>query len=313
VNGTTFNWARGLAYDGSTYLYLVEDGSCVIDQIDVATGTVTTFAGTVGSCGSFDGTGPAARFNFPEGLACDGHGNLYVADTGNSTIRQIVIATQAVTTLAGLPVVAGSTDGIGTNARFFSPYGVTADGQGNLFIADSNNQTIRQLVLSSLQVSTLAGKVGMGGLVNGAGTAARFCNPGGIAADGAGNVYVAESCGFDIRKVTVDGGVVSTFVGELGLAGSQDGVGTAASFGMPQALVYDGAGNLYLADQSNAEVRKIELATATVSTAAGVAGKAAVVLGPLPGGLDGPWGVAASPGSPLFISDTTAEVVLEAR
>jgi sugar lactone lactonase YvrE len=314
VNGTAFNAARGLAYDGSTFLYLVDDGNCVIRQIEVATGTVVTFAGLLGSCGSFDAAGTAARFNLPEGLAYDGQGNLYVADTGNSTIRQIVIATQMVTTLAGAAGVAGSTNAVGTAARFFSPYGVTSDGQGNLFIADSNNQIIRQLVLSSLQVSTLAGQVGVAGEVNGTGPAARFCNPGGIAADGAGNVYVSDSCGYDIRRVTVDGGVVTTFAGTPGVAGSQNGIGTAASFSQqPQALVYDGVGNLYLADQNNAEVRRIELSTATVSTVAGVAGKAAVVLGPVPGGLDGPWGVAASAGSPVFISDTLAEVVLEAN
>ncbi len=313
MGGTEFNPARGLTYDGSTYLYLADTSNCVIRQIEVASGAMTIFAGRLGSCGSLDGVGTGAAFNQLESLTYDGQGNLYVADTGDSQIRKVVISTQTVTTLAGQPGVAGSADGIGTAATFFSPYGVACDGQGNLFIADSNNQTIRQLVLSTLAVTTLAGQAGTAGNVNGVGKGARFCNPGGIAADGVGNVYVAESCGFDVRKVTVDGGVVTTFAGTLGVSGSQNGVGTAAGFNLPQQLAYDGVKYLYVADQGNSEVRRIDLSTATVTTYVGVAGQAVVLTGPLPASLQAPFGVAVSGSSPLFISDTLAQVVLEAN
>ncbi len=313
IGGTEFSTAAGLAYDGSRYLYLADAYHCVIQQIDGTTGSAQVFAGAEGSCSSFDGVGASARFGYPYSIAYDGQGNLFVADTGNSTIRQLVVATQTVTTLAGQAGQTGSADGVGSAARFDLPYGIAADGLGNVFVADSNNQTLRQLVVSTAEVTTLAGKATTPGALNGTGSAARFYNPGGIAADGAGNVYVADCDNSAIRVVTVDGGVVSTFAGALGVSGSVDGAGTAARFNKPQQLAYDSAGYLYVADAPNSNVRQIEIAGANVTTFVGVAGRSTIVLGPLPGGLDSPFGVAISPGSPLFISDSAAEVVLEAN
>ncbi len=312
VDGTAFNTVAGLAYDGSRYVYAVDSGNCVIRQVDTTTGVISTLAGSPGICSSFDGVGPAARFYYPEGIAYDGHGNLFVADTGNYTIRQIVIYTQSVTTLAGQARVQGSADGVGPAAQFFVPYGVTADGHGNLFIADSGNQTVRQLVISTEQVTTLAGVAQTAGAINGTGSAARFYNLGGITNDGAGNIYVADCGNYAIRQVTADGGVVTTLAGAFGVTGSTNGVGTAARFLKPQQVAYDPTGYLYVADQSNFEVRQIEISTATVTTVAGVIGQSAIVTGPLPGDLESPFGVAISLGSPLFISDQTAEVILEA-
>ena len=137
-----FSGSLSITTDG-TNLYVTDSGNSTIRQIVIATGAVTTLAGTALASGSTDGTGAAARFNFPNGITTDGT-NLYVVDTNNDTIRQIVIATGAVSTLAGTAGLSGSTDGTGAAARFNGPNGMTTDGQ-RLFIVDSNNDTLRAM------------------------------------------------------------------------------------------------------------------------------------------------------------------------
>jgi hypothetical protein len=132
----------GITTDG-TNLYVADTGNSTIRQIVIATGAVTTLAGTAGSYGSTDGTGTAASFNNPMGITTDGT-NLYVADNLNDTIRQIVIATGAVTTVAGTAGTHGSTDGTGSAARFNYPQGITTDGT-NLYVVDISNNTVRRI------------------------------------------------------------------------------------------------------------------------------------------------------------------------
>ena len=150
---------------------------------------MTTLAGTAGSSGSADGTGAAARFSCPYGVAVDGAGNVFVADAYNSTIRKITSA-GVVTTLAGTAGSSGSADGTGAAARFSSPYGVAVDGAGYVFVADTWNSIIRKITPAGV-VTTLAG-VGSSGSADGTGAAARFSYPVGVAVDGAGNVFVAD-------------------------------------------------------------------------------------------------------------------------
>jgi len=137
-----FSYPHGITTDG-TNLYVADTNNHTIRKVVIATGGVTTLAGTAGSSGSADGTGPAARFEYPHGITTDDT-NLYVADTENSTIRKVVIATGGVTTLAGVAGSTGSADGTGPAGRFNAPWGVTTDGM-SLFVADSNNQTIRKV------------------------------------------------------------------------------------------------------------------------------------------------------------------------
>ncbi len=167
---------------------------CVTSPI----GTVTTFAG--GSRGSTDGTGADASFNYPTGVAVDGDGNVYVADYNNSTIRKIT-PTGVVTTLAGTAGSYGSTDGIGADARFVSPHGVAVDGDGNVYVADGGDHTIRKITPAGV-VTTLAGAAVSYGLADGTGPLARFNRPAAVAVDGDGNVYVADYANHAIRKVT---------------------------------------------------------------------------------------------------------------
>ncbi|MBI4472725.1 MAG: hypothetical protein HY646_08660, partial [Acidobacteria bacterium] len=149
-----FDYPQSVWSDG-TYIYVADTGNDAIRRITIATGTVTTIAGSVGVTGAVDATGTAARFRGPEGIWGDGT-NLYVADTLNHTVRRIALATGAVTTLAGASGNSGAVDGAGTAARFDSPRGLWGDGT-NLYVADYGNHSIRRIVLSSGAVTTIAG------------------------------------------------------------------------------------------------------------------------------------------------------------
>jgi len=166
---------------------------------------VSTLAGLAQYCGTLDGTGTAARFDNPLGVAVDSAGNVYVADSCNHMIRKVT-PTGGVTTLAGLAGVSGSADGTGSAARFHTPYGVAVDSVGNVYVADSSNATIRK-VTSAGGVTTLAGLAQfapqgfpVGGSVDGTENAVRFYNPLGVAVDSVGNVYVADTRNHTIRR-----------------------------------------------------------------------------------------------------------------
>jgi sugar lactone lactonase YvrE len=254
-----FNNPFGIAVDGSGNLYIGDTNNDTIRKVTPA-GVVTTLAGTARVPGSAGGTGAAARFNNPYGVAVDESGNVYVADCGNNTIRKIAISSGVVTTVAGTAGVSGSADGTGVAARFSSPTGITVDGDGNLYVADGDNCTIRKISPSGA-VTTLAGTAGMVGDADGTGPAARFALPGGIAVDGNGNLFVTDDENFLIRKITPSG-VVTTLAGTpppiRGQAngGSADGTGAAAQFYYPSGIAVDGNGYLYVADSFNYTIRK---------------------------------------------------------
>jgi sugar lactone lactonase YvrE len=225
-----------------------------------------------GTSGSTNGTGSAARFNNPYGIACDTSGNIYVSDANNQTIRKIVASTGVVTTLAGLAGQFGSTNGTGSAARFWDPYGIACDTSGNIYVADSSNNTIRKIVASTGVVTTLAGSAGQFGSTDGTGSAARFNNPWGVACDTSGNVYVADTINSTIRKIVASTGVVTTLASSAGQFGSADGTGSAARFNYTSGITCDTYGNIYVADYGNYTIRKIVASTAVVTTLAGSAG-----------------------------------------
>ena len=218
-----------MAVDGSGNVYVADTDNNTIRKITPA-GVVTTLAGTAGVPGSADGTGSAAQFNYPGGVAVDGSGNVYVADIDNNTIRKITPA-GVVTTLAGTAGVHGSADGTGSAAQFYDPHGVAVDGSGNVYVADTDNNTIRKITPAGV-VTTLAGTAGVYGSADGTGSAAQFNYPAGVAVDGSGNVYVADTYNDTIRQIT-PAGVVTTLAGTAGMPGSADGTGSAARFYYP--------------------------------------------------------------------------------
>jgi DNA-binding beta-propeller fold protein YncE len=214
--------------------------------------TVSTFAGS-GTAGYLDGTGTAAQFNQPYGLAFDSTGNLYVADLQNHRIRRIT-PSGVVTTFAGSGVN-GNVNGTGTAAQFNYPAGIAVDSAGNVYVADNGNRRIRKISPGGV-VTTLAGS-GAAGFADGTGVAALFNGPTGIAVDSAANVYVADRGNHRIRKIT-PGGVVTTIAG-TGVLGFADGLGSTAQFYNPSDMGIDSTGNIYVADQSNHRIRKIEI------------------------------------------------------
>lgn len=216
-------------------------------------GIVTTLAGLAGTSGTSDGTGGAARFYHPYGVAADSVGNVYATDCNNCTIRKVTSG-GVVTTLAGLAGASGSTDGTGSGARFNYPYAVAADGVGNVYVADSANNTIRKVTPAGV-VTTLAGLAKSSGSSDGMGSEARFYNPSGVAVDSENNVYVADTFNYTIRKVTANG-VVTTIGGAPGIAGGVDGVGTSANFSYPSAVAVGTNGSLYVADAYNNRISK---------------------------------------------------------
>ena len=208
---------------------------------------VSTLAGS--TVGFRDGLGTTAQFNFPSGVALDAGGNVYVADFSNNLIRKIT-PEGLVSSLAGS--TEGFRDGSGTSAQFNSPIGVAVDAAGNVYVADSFNNRIRKITPEGL-VSTLAGSTV--GFRDGAGTSAQFSYPIGVEVDAAGNVYVADYGNHLIRKITPEG-LVSTLAGST--VGFRDGSGTSAQFNGPTGVAVDAEGNVYVADESNHLIRRIE-------------------------------------------------------
>jgi len=273
--------------------------------------TVTVLAVQSGMSGSRDGKGADARFKSPGGVAVAGM-FLYVADTGNNTIRQISLQDGTVTTLAGLAGSHGSLDSQGSAARFWAPFGIAVDAAHNVYVAEVANGTIRK-ISSSGQVSTLAGLAGNPGTNDGVGDNAQFRNPWGVAMGRMGTVYVADTSSSTIRKIT-SAGAVSTLAGLAGNPGFSDGKGNQARFWNPHGVaVYDGRLDpgvqivLYVADTGNNTIRKIT-PDGTVSTVAGRAGSPGLADGaPGVSQLRHPQGLAMYPTTMLkvlFIADT---------
>jgi sugar lactone lactonase YvrE len=243
-----------VAVDSFGNVYVADSGNETIRAITPA-GVVTTLAGTAGVVGNLDGTGPLAEFGGPGSITVDGNGNLFVIDALNCNVRMITTGTAqgstpgVVTTVAG-PTgeeqVCGYNDGAGTAARFAAPLGIAVDSSDNLYVADQGNQLIRMISPQGV-VSTLAGTQGVRGHADGTGLAATFYSPTGVAVDASGNVYVADSQNYTIRKIT-PAAVVTTIVGEAGIPNPEVTGGPLPSqLATPSQLVTDPtSGNMFI-------------------------------------------------------------------
>jgi sugar lactone lactonase YvrE len=332
--------------DRSGNIYVADSDNDDIRRVTPA-GVVTTIAGAPPVRGSSDGVGDAATMAMPAGIAADGAGNLYVTDGAalpggqrhlrkvspggqvttldslrnpsgiavdssgniffsdsscflvsppvyvipggppcNGTVKKMAPNGGPVTIFAGQDGVSGSSDGAGSAASFVNPTGLAADSTGNLWVVDRGAYTIRRISPGGV-VTTVAGSPGLYGYVDGIGSAARFRDPGWIAADRAGNAYVTEGYDGVIRRVTPSG-EVTTLVAQGAL---QTGIA---------GIVADDQGNLYVAGQSYSVIYKVTPA-GSVSTIAGVAGQDSFQPGPLPGRVFHPIGLAIS-GSDLYMT-----------
>ena len=263
-----FNNPLDIAVDSATNLYVADTYNNAIRKI-APVGTnwvVSTWAGTANPAlsGAKDGTGGAASFFIPAGIASDGAGNIYVADSAYGLIRKVVPSGSfgKVTTLAGgFSLGGGFADGTNRNALFKNPSGIAVDSQTNLYVADSGNHALRKLTLfgSNWVVTTPAGTPGVPGSTDGTNNSAQFDSPDAVAVDNAENVYVADTANYTLRLITPLGTnfVVSTLAGLPSTPGSSDGTNSDARFMFPVGLVGDGAANLWVADSANCAVREV--------------------------------------------------------
>ncbi|HLH57433.1 MAG TPA: hypothetical protein VKY92_27890, partial [Verrucomicrobiae bacterium] len=300
-----FNSPQGVAVDNGGNVYVADTGNQVIRKIQPG-GTVTTLAGSAGSAGSDDGMGNAARFNSPAGIAVDAAGTLYVADQLNSTIRKITVD-GLVTTLAGSAGQSGSQDGHGALARFNHPCAIAVDCFGNLYVADTGNNSIREISADGT-VTTVAGATGIAGALDGPTGQASFDRPSGIAVDFDGLVYVSDQGNSTIRRI-VPGGSVTTLAGAAHTPGFMDGLNANARFSLPAGLAVDASGILYVADPNNSTIRQIN-PSGVVSTVAGVAGTNGVSDGSCSDAtFSFPAAVAVDGLGMLYVADTVAETI----
>ena len=264
-----FDIAWGLAISG-TSLYVADTYNHAIRVVDTGTKVVTTLAGVKGSRGATDGTGTNAQFWYPAGLAISGT-NMYVADGRNDAIRVVDTGTAVVTTPYGVMGTSGTTDGTGTNARFYSPEGLAISGT-SLYVAEYYNHAIRVVDTGTAVVTTLAGVKGTSGTTDGSGTNAQFYYPTGLAISGT-SLYVADYGNHAIRVVDTGTAVVTTLAGVKGISGSgpTDGTGTNARFNYPTGLAIS-CNKLYVADRYNYALRVVDTETKEVTTVAGVKG-----------------------------------------
>lgn len=294
--GTTarFSFPEGLVVDVSNNVFIADSGNNAIRKVTAA-GVVTTVAG--GTYGTNDGVGAAARFSGPYGIGLDTSNNLFVADTWNSAIRKITLG-GTVTTLAGITGITGTADGTGTAARFNTPYDLTVDSDGAIYVADTYNHAIRKVTRGGA-VTTFAGLSGSYGNLNSTGTLSRFNSPMGVALDGAHNLFVADMMNASIRKVT-SAGIASNVAGSI-VWGYLDGAAAVAQFNYVMGLVVDASGNLLIADAQNNLIRKL------------TAGVVSTFIGAGPGSEDGvgraarfwrPSGVAVDAAGTAYVSDS---------
>jgi outer membrane receptor protein involved in Fe transport/sugar lactone lactonase YvrE len=268
-----FSAPAAIAIDRDGDLYTADAARHTLQRI-TPDNKVIAFAGQPDTPGPEDGVGAVARFREPAALTVRG-GNLWVADTGNSTIRAVSPAAR-VNTIAGAAGVHAHTDGAGAAARFDHPAGiVAAEGAAGgivLFVADTGNHVIRKIAPGPV-VTTIAGKPRVAGALDDTGTQALFRSPAGIAATGTGAdtvLYVADTGNHAIRKIITATGEVSTLAGALGQQGGTDGIGAVARFRSPRGLLVDGAGDIYVADSGNSLIRVIT--GGSVATLAGLSG-----------------------------------------
>jgi sugar lactone lactonase YvrE len=238
-----------------------------------ADATISTIAGT--GTGGFNGDGitaTTAQLDSPSGVFVDAFGNVYIADRDNHRIRKISALTGLISTIAGTGTGGFNGDGVAaTAARINSPFGVTTDSSGNVYIADTNNSRIRKVSAGTGLISTIAGTGVPGYNVDGiAATTAKLSFPYGVSVDSTGNVYIADTYNSRIRKVSAGTGLISTIAGTGTQGYNGDGIAaTTANLNYPSGVTVDSSGNVYIADTNNSRIRKVSAGTGLISTIAG--------------------------------------------
>lgn len=272
ATGAALSGPEAVAIDSSGNIFIADTGNFVIREVVATSGTIQTVAGNGKEGYSGDG-GPAtaAELDDPYGVFVDGSGNIFVADTDNSIVREVSNGT--INTVAG---TAGSfgyagDSGPATAAQLDEPEGVFVDGSGNVFIADTFNSVIREVTAGMIQ--TVAGSnYAWNGTCNysgdgGPATNAQLCLPSGVFVDGSGDIFISDTENFIIREVS--GGTINTVAGTPGTAGysGDSGPATGAELNYPSTMAVDGSGNIFIADTDNYVIR--EVSAGNIATSAG--------------------------------------------
>lgn len=307
------HWPSGVAVDDSGNVYVADTYNSRICEVSAATGVITTVVGD----GSGGDGGPAigASLSFPYGVAVDGSGNIYIADTGNHRIRKVSAETGVITTVAGNGNRGYSGDGgPATSATLAYIWGVAVDRGGNIYIVDGGqfrvypgNDRIRKVSADTGVITTVAGGGGsifhFGG-DGGPATSATLYLPQGVAVDGSGNIYIADTYNARIRKVSADTGVITTVAGNGYYIGGGDG-GPATSVGVPfpYGVAIDGSGNIYIISGG---IRKVSAATGVITTVVGGGGGPGIGDGgpATSASLGNPQGIAVDASGNIYIADT---------
>lgn len=341
------NRPEGLALDGAGNIYIADTDNSVIRVVNpgtqsvtvvgitIAAGNIQTVAGngTAGYAGDA-GSATTAELNDPFGVFVDAQGNIFIADTDNSAIREVAASTGNIQTIAGTPGTAGySGDGASANSAVLDlPQGVFVDAAGNIYIADTFNSLIR-VVNPGTQPVTVAGVAIPAGDIqtvvgvyynsslgnpciftgdNGPATSAYLCQPGGVFVDASLNIFIADTGNFGIREV-VPAGTISTVAGTLGTAGdSGDGsTATSAQLNYPGAIFVDASGTILIADTENSAIRQVS--AGNISTIAGnnTLAYSGNSVAATDGALNIPGGVFVDASGNLFIADTENSVIRE--
>jgi len=306
-NVNVSNAADSVVVDVSGDLFIVDTNNSRIREVSPS-GIITTVAGN-GCCG-YSGDGQlatSAALTYPQGVAVDSSGNIYIADTGNNVVRK-VSTSGIITTIAGRFGQVGffGDGGPAVASLLYAPAGVAVDGSGNLFIADTVNNVIRKITASTGNISTVAGTTTQGFAGDGAAaTMAELYLPTGVFVDASGNLFIADRGNNRIRKVST-GGTITTVAGNgTGVSSGDGGTATAAGLPSPTSIALDASGDIFVAVPLNSRIREVS-AGGTITTVAGegVAGFFGDGGAPTNALLNHPAGVAVDASGDIFIADT---------
>jgi len=301
---------NAIALDGAGRLFIADTDNQRVRQVDLSTGVITTLAGNGVYEYAGDG-GPATSaslFN-PLGIAADGNGHVFIADTISSRIRQVDLATGIITTVAGNGTQAYAGDGgPATAASLLFPFGVAVDSAGDLFIADTGNQVVRRVDRATGIITTVAGTGTLGYSGDGGpAIGAQLFAPNTVAVDSANRLFIADSQNNRIRQVDLGSGIITTVVGNGTMGFSGDfGLAVNAELSIPDGVAVDGAGHLLITDHGNARVRQVDLATGIIVT---IAGNGEFGFGgdggaPVDASLASPSDVAVDSAGQVYVADT---------
>jgi sugar lactone lactonase YvrE len=269
ATSASVNLPTSVVIDGAGNIFFADSANNAVRRVAATTGIITTIAGTIGVQGYGGDGGPAtsALFNTPDGIALDGYGNLYIADTGNNVVRKLNLASGVITPFAGNHTLGYAGDsGPAVSASLNNPWSLTVAPTGEVYIADQNNHCVRKVTLGGT-ISTIAGS-GTSGFSGdgGSGISAVLNSPSSVAVDVAGNIYIADTGNNRVRKINAATGIITTVAGNGTETFNGDG-GAATGAGMygPYGLVIDSGGNLYVADVFHNRIRMISSNTAQLS------------------------------------------------